>query len=84
MTGSLLGPLTFQKKPQKAIDNLDDNYYNFYNKQRYYHSSAKVHLENLAVKGPEVQPTQTIDEDHVQHLINTFHTEGCNNLDPKH
>jgi len=39
------------------MDNLDDNYYNFHDKQRYYRGSARVRLENLAFKGPEIRPT---------------------------
>ena len=66
------------------MDNLDDDYYNFHDKQGYYRGSARVRLENLAVEGLEVRPTRTVDDDHVQHLIDTFHTEGCDNLDPKH
>jgi len=39
------------------MDNLDNDYYNFHDKQGYYRGSARVRLENLAFKGPEVRPT---------------------------
>jgi len=66
------------------MDNLDNNYYNFHNKQGYYRGSARVRLENLAFKGPEIRPTWTVDDDYVQHLIDIFYVEGCDNLDLKY